>query len=212
MMNAWQNVGGKTISKKSMLKIGILAVQGDFAKHGEIVEQLGFKALLVKTKAEINKSDGLIIPGGESTTLTKLLKKHNLRDTIIEYAKSRPIFGTCAGCIILSKASVGNCVETLNLIDIKVSRNAYGRQVDSFIDDVQINLKGNSFDFEGVFIRAPKIVELGAHVKSIGTHKGNVVLAESHNILAATFHPELTNDTRIHEYFISKTIQNNRKR
>jgi pyridoxal 5'-phosphate synthase pdxT subunit len=212
MKNEWPNEGGRTITKKPKVKIGILAIQGDFAKHCEIVKKLGSETLLVKTETELGQCDSLIIPGGESTTLQKLLIKHDLWGPLVAYSKTFPIFGTCAGCILLSKQSVNNSVKTLDIIDIKVSRNAYGRQVDSFIDDVEICIENGTFAFEGVFIRAPKIVEMGEGVKSIGFHKGNVVLAESENILVATFHPELTNDVRIHEYFISKTIQNHVER
>ena len=192
-----------------MVKIGILAVQGDFEKHRLIVEQLGNETLLVKTADELNASDGLIIPGGESTTLTTLFKKHNLWGPLVEYAASKSIFGTCAGCIVLSKESVNNSIQTLGLIDIKVLRNAYGRQIDSFIDNVDIKLEDQSFTFEGVFIRAPRIETYGPQVKILGTHKQEAVLAESGNILVATFHPELTNDSRIHEYFIQKVDRKN---
>lgn len=187
-----------------MAKIGILAVQGDFEKHRTIVEQLGHDTVFVKTADELDTCDGLIIPGGESTTLTKLFKKHNLWGPLVKYAASKPIFGTCAGCIVLSKELANNSIPTLGLIDIRVVRNAYGRQIDSFIDNVDIKLEDHSFTFEGVFIRAPRIEKQGPKVKILGTHQQDAVLAESGNILVATFHPELTNDSRIHAYFIQK--------
>jgi pyridoxal 5'-phosphate synthase pdxT subunit len=187
-----------------MAKIGILAVQGDFEKHQHIVNSLGHETLLVKTQDELFTSDALIIPGGESTTLTKLFAKHDLADALIQYAKVKPVFGTCAGLIVLSKESVNNSVNTLGIIDVTVARNAYGRQVDSFIDDIEINLKDQSFNFEGVFIRAPKIVQYGKDVKILGKHKNDIVLAQSGNVLVATFHPELTDDPRIHQYFIQQ--------
>lgn len=204
MINEWPCAVGK---HQNMKTIGILGVQGDFDKHRQMVAGLGHNTLLVKTRDQFLSCDGLIIPGGESTTLTKLLKKHDLWNPLVEFAGSRPVFGTCAGCIILAKESVNNLVEPLGLIDIKVARNAYGRQIDSFIDDVQVDLGDQKFAFEGVFIRAPKIVESGENVKPLATYKGDVVLAENQNILVATFHPELTDDPRIHQYFISKIKQ-----
>lgn len=187
-----------------MAKIGILAVQGDFEKHRQIVQSLGHETLLVKTQHELDTSDALIMPGGESTTLTKLFAKHNLEKALVAYAKEKPVFGTCAGLIVLSKKVINHPVQTLGLINVTVARNAYGRQVDSFIDDVDIALGDQQFSFEGVFIRAPKIVGFGDDVEILGKHKDDIVLAESGNILVATFHPELTDDPRIHHYFIDK--------
>jgi len=187
-----------------MLKIGILALQGDFVRHKETLKALGQETVLVRTEKELNPCAGLIIPGGESTTLTKLLKKHLLWDKILRFAEKRPVFGTCAGLIILSKQTVKKQVETLGLIDIITERNAYGRQVDSFIDELDIKLSGKGDKFEGVFIRAPKIVSIGDGVSPLAWHQQNIVMVEQNNILAATFHPELTNDTRIHEYFLAK--------
>ena len=187
-----------------MLKIGILALQGDFARHKETLKALGQETVLVRTEKELNPCAGLIIPGGESTTLTKLLKKHLLWDKILRFAEKRPIFGTCAGLIILSKQTVNEQVETLGLIDIITERNAYGRQVDSFIDELDIKLSGKDDKFEGVFIRAPKIVSIGDGVSPLAWHQQDIVMVEQNNILAAAFHPELTNDTKIHEYFLAK--------
>jgi len=187
-----------------MLKIGILALQGDFARHKETLKALGQETVLVRTEKELNPCAGLIIPGGESTTLTKLMKKHLLWDKILRFAEKRPVFGTCAGLIILSKQTVKKQVETLGLIDIITERNAYGRQVDSFIDELDIKISGKGDKFEGVFIRAPKIVSIGDGVSPLAWHQQNIVMVEQNNILAATFHPELTNDTRIHEYFLAK--------
>lgn len=191
-----------------MAKIGILAVQGDFEKHREMVQSLGHETLLVKTQEGLFASDALIIPGGESTTLTKLFAKHNLEKALAAYAQEKPVFGTCAGLIVLSKKSVNHSVKTLGLINVTAARNAYGRQVDSFIDDIELNLGDQKFTFEGVFIRAPKIVECGDDVEILGKHKDDIVLAQSGNILVATFHPELTDDPRVHQYFIQKINSN----
>ena len=194
---------GKKVQKAT---IGILAVQGDFEKHQQMILQLGHEAVLAKTKKELFACDGLVIPGGESTTLSKLFRKHDLWHPLKEFARTRAIFGTCAGLIVLATDVENNSIETLGLIDIKVTRNAYGRQVDSFIDDIQIDLKGEKITFEGVFIRAPRIVSIGDGVKPIAWHKTDIVMVEKGKILIATFHPELTNDTRIHRYFIGKVI------
>lgn len=187
-----------------MACIGILAIQGDFEKHKQAISKLGEEAVLVRTKAELDSCEGLIIPGGESTTLTNLLKKHGLWDEIRVFASARPIFGTCAGLIILAARVNKNHVQTLGLIDITVERNAYGRQVNSFIDDVEININGTEKHFEGVFIRAPRIVELGKGVVPLAHHNQDVVMAEQDNILVATFHPELTDDLLVHRYFVEK--------
>jgi 5'-phosphate synthase pdxT subunit len=189
--------------------MGILALQGDFEKHRQMLERIGHKAALVRTKAELDLVAGLIIPGGESTTLTNLMKKHELWKEIVAFGKQKPIFGTCAGLIILSKQVTSSYVETLGLIDITVARNAYGRQVDSFIDDLRLTLNGKPETTEGVFIRAPKIVAIGQTVKPLAWHKDDIVMAESGNILVATFHPELTDDARVHEYFLRKVDKTN---
>jgi len=188
-----------------MSTIGILALQGDFDRHEQMVAALGHDSLRVRRREQLSQCDGLIIPGGESTTLIKLMKKHDLWDAIIEYAKSNTVYGTCAGCILSAREIVGVQQDSLNLIDIAVQRNAYGRQVDSFIDDVKIRINGATTCMEGVFIRAPKILSLAAGVKPLAWHGDDVVLAEQGTVLVGTFHPELTEDLRIHDYFIKKT-------
>ena len=185
-----------------MKTIGILAIQGDFEKHKRIVEKLGQTAIEVKTSLELNKTDALIIPGGESTTILKLINQSDLKRTLKKYAQTHPIMGTCAGLILLAREVDELPGSSLKLIDIGVKRNAYGRQKESFIDTISINLNGTSnSDFLGVFIRAPKINNQGANVKILGKHKGEVVMVRNENILVCTFHPELTEDVRIHKYF-----------
>lgn len=122
---------------------------------------------------------------------------------LLEYGKIHPIYGTCAGCIILADTVVGMDQESLKLVDVSVKRNAYGRQIDSFIDDIKISLNGTTKMMEGVFIRAPKIVSMGAEVKPLAWHQEDVVLAEQDSILVGTFHPELTRDLAVHRYFIN---------
>jgi len=191
-----------------MKRIGVLALQGDFEKHNATLKSLGQETVLVRTEKELDLCDGLIVPGGESSTLSKLLKKHHLWDHILQFVRRGPIFGTCAGLILLSRQITNEPLDTLGLIDIVTERNAYGRQIDSFIDELDIKMSGKEYKFDGVFIRAPKIVSIGQGVTPLAWHQQNIVMVEQGNILAAAFHPELTSDTRIHEYFLTK-IKNN---
>ncbi len=186
------------------MDIGILSLQGDFAKHAAAVERLGHTARLVRYERELKQCDKLIIPGGESTTILKLVEKNELRPALLDFGKNRAIMGTCAGLIVLSTEAGDLPHEPFRLIDLEVERNAYGRQIDSFIDTVKIRLNGEVIDFEGVFIRAPKIRSVGEDVRILGYHKEDVVMAANAHILVATFHPELTDDLRIHQYFIDK--------
>ena len=187
-----------------MAIIGILALQGDFAKHGHAIQRLGFEPVYIKDKKALHQCDKLIIPGGESTTFLKLIDKLALRDEITEFGRHKPIMGTCAGLIVLASKIDDTPSEPLGLIDLSVIRNAYGRQIDSFTDKVEINLKQGISTFTGVFIRAPKIESMGSDVNALGYHDGNVVIAANKHIFVTTFHPELTDDLRIHQYFIDE--------
>lgn len=187
-----------------MPKIGILALQGDFDKHVRIIRALGAEALLVKTKETLEQTDRLIIPGGESTTFLKLIDRLKLRDPLLDYCRKKPVFGTCAGLIILSTEVVNATFEPLKLIELKVERNAYGRQIDSFIANIELSINSEKSDFEAVFIRAPKILQCSGNTKPLALHNTDIVMARQNNILVATFHPELTEDYRIHKYFLNK--------
>lgn len=184
------------------MNIGILALQGDYARHASAVTKLGHQAVLVKDAFSLQTCDRLIIPGGESTTFLHLIEKLELREALLEFGGSKPVMGTCAGLIVLGKSSEKLPFPPLELIDITVNRNAYGRQVDSFVDNIQMQLNGKTTEFEGVFIRAPKIAGFGPSVKAVAELKGEVVMAENDHILVASFHPELTDDLSIHKYFI----------
>jgi len=186
------------------MPIGVLAIQGDFSKHVVALQRLGHTALLVRTTAELDQCDGLIIPGGESTTLTIVMQKHQLWEPLRRFGKEKVIFGTCAGLIILATKVPNHAFAPLGLIDVTVERNAYGRQKDSFIDDVNVTLNGRDHQIPGFFIRAPKILHTGQTTSVLGTHDDEIVLVENDHVLAATFHPELTNDTSIHDYFLHK--------
>jgi 5'-phosphate synthase pdxT subunit len=182
------------------MKIGVLDIQGDVIEHVKILKKLDVEVLRVKTLETLDKINGLIIPGGESTTMVRLLKHFNLWDPIIEKAKSgMPIYGTCAGMILVSK-SVKNFNQTsMGLLDIEVVRNGYGRQVDSF--ETEIKLKPFETSFNCVFIRAP-IIKKYDKVEVLGEYNESPIWVRDENIMATSFHPELTNDTRVHEYFI----------
>jgi len=188
------------------MTIGILAIQGDFARHQKILQRLGVASALVKSADELNACAGLIIPGGESTTLTIVMQKHGLWQEVKEFAAKKPVFGTCAGLIIMASNVLHHDLSTLGLINMKVLRNAYGRQIDSFIDKVSLRLRENGAaeQIEGAFIRAPKILELGAGAQAKGWHDQEIVLAENSHILAAAFHPEISGNAAIHKYFVEK--------
>jgi len=186
--------------------IGILALQGDFAKHIAMVRKTGHNASEVRTSDQLWQTDALIIPGGESSTFLKMINRFNLYTELRSYAQSRPILGTCAGLIILAKNVDNLDAELLELIDITVERNAYGRQKESFIDNVSLSFNGSTKNITGVFIRAPKILSYGPDVNVIGLQKKDVVMAGNKNVLVCTFHPELTDDLSVHKYFIKNYL------
>lgn len=189
-----------------MKPIGVLAIQGDFEKHKQMLHNLGQEVIEVRTAEELFQTAALIIPGGESTTLVKFFREFGLDKSIREYAAAHALMGTCAGLIVLSRRVDNFAENSLGLIDLEVKRNAYGRQRESFVDQIQINLNGSASVFTGVFIRAPRIASCGDKIKVLGRHHDDTVMASSDNILVCTFHPELTADTRIHEYFINKFV------
>ena len=191
-------------SKRVILKVGVLSLQGAVEEHLGMIKRCGFEGIKVKTVGDLEKVDRLIIPGGESTAIGKLAKLYGLDKAIIRRGKEgMPIYGTCAGMILLANKVVGNEQIRFNLIDIVVRRNAFGRQVDSFEVDLNIeNFTGKSF--RAVFIRAPYIKKIGSNVKVLAKFKGKIIMARQKNILVSSFHPELTDDIRIHKYFLSE--------
>ena len=189
------------------MKIGVLALQGDFAEHVSMLKRIGVEAVEVRLPEQLNGLDGLIIPGGESTTIGKLAVAYNLMEPLREFGKSHAVWGTCAGAIFLSK-DIGRDQPLLELMDIKVQRNAFGRQVDSFETDLEIDelfkTTGTEHPYHAVFIRAPIIESVGGKARVLcALADGRIVAAQQGHLLATSFHPELTNDTRFHEYFIS---------
>lgn len=182
------------------MKIGVLAIQGDFAAHKRALAKIGVDAIEVRRAGELQQVDGLIMPGGESTTMLKFIEEENLADPIKRFAcEGKPVFGTCAGTILLAREVHNPGQPSLGLIDISVERNAYGRQVDSFITNVDPSFEGGLL--EAVFIRAPKILKIGARVEILAKLDGEPVFVKEGNVLAATFHPELTRDERAHRFF-----------
>ena len=184
------------------MKIGVLALQGAFREHIQMIANCGCEAVEVRLPHQCGDLDGLIIPGGESTTISKLIDEYDMRDAIRSCASSgKPIFGTCAGAILLADRQNGKKRKFLNLIDIDITRNAYGRQIDSRETDIRLAFS-TSTPFHAVFIRAPVITETGPGVTELSFYNGSVILARQDNILVSTFHPELTCDDRIHRYFL----------
>jgi 5'-phosphate synthase pdxT subunit len=186
------------------MKIGVLALQGAFAEHIAILERLKIEVIPVRLPQQLEGLDGLIIPGGESTTITKLMVHYKLKNKIIELARNGfPIFGTCAGMIILAgELSSSGGVKPTGVMDIKVNRNAFGRQVDSFEAEINIPVIGKK-PLTGVFIRAPLIESVGKAAEVLARlADGTIVAARQGKLLVCSFHPELTDDTRFHHYFL----------
>jgi 5'-phosphate synthase pdxT subunit len=194
------------------MKIGVLALQGDFAEHISMLKHVGVDAVEVRLPKHLDGLDGLIIPGGESTTIGKLSVVYGLMQPLKQFGRSHAIWGTCAGAIFLSKDASSE-QPLLGLMDIKVQRNAFGRQVDSFETDLEVEelmkSTGTEHAYHAVFIRAPLIESVHGNAKILSAlDDGRIVAAREGHLLATSFHPELTNDTRFHEYFVSLSSGN----
>ena len=183
-------------------RIGVLALQGDFEAHARALTRAGAEPVEVRSADQLRGLDGLILPGGESSTMLKLLEEEKLLEPLREFGSQRPIFGTCAGAILLANEVSNPIQKSLGLMDIGVERNAYGRQLDSRI--TRLNPEGLDGDLEAVFIRAPIIRRVGGDVKVLARYQGDPVLVEQGRHMVATFHPELTDDSRIHGLFLKK--------
>jgi pyridoxal 5'-phosphate synthase pdxT subunit len=185
------------------VKIGVLALQGDFIEHEHMLQRLGAEVVEVRLPKDLEGLDGLIMPGGESTTFAKLAVRFGLVEPLRKFTRSgKPVWGTCAGLIFLAK-DIGRDQPTLALMDVKVKRNAFGRQIDSFNAPLDIEPLEGQPPFPGVFIRAPVIESVGPNVEPLcKLGDGTIVAARQDNMLATSFHPELTADTRMHEYFL----------
>jgi 5'-phosphate synthase pdxT subunit len=192
------------------MRIGVLALQGDFIEHIQVLKSLGVEAVEVRKAEQLEDLDGLIIPGGESTTFGKLAAEFGLIEPLRAFCNSgKPVWGTCAGMIFLAK-DVGRKQPVLGLMDVKVKRNAFGRQVDSFEQDLDVPAisaaeNGQARPFHAIFIRAPLLESVGEGVEVLAKlEDGTIVAAQQGNLMATSFHPELTKDTRFHRYFVEK--------
>lgn len=193
------------------MKVGVLALQGAFREHENILAACGVEAEQIRKPQQLDKISSLIIPGGESTTIGKLLYEFKLFEPVVKMGREGlPIFGTCAGLIMLAREIEGSAQPCLGLMDIRVERNAFGRQVDSFETSLDIKAIGEQ-PFRAVFIRAPYIIEAGSGVEVLASFREKIIFARQGRFLAAAFHPELTGDPRIHKYFLEKCVKNNDK-
>ena len=191
-----------------MKRVGVLSLQGDFAAHGAALERAGAEPVYVREREQFRDIDGLVIPGGESTTMLKLLHQDGLMDALAEFGRHKPVFGTCAGAILMAAEVWNPPQESLALMDIAVERNAYGRQIDSRVTvlepEPEFQKRTAPGKLEAVFIRAPVIRRVNGGGKVLARYAGDPVLVEQGRHLVATFHPELTADSRVHALFLEK--------
>lgn len=191
-------------------RIGVLAIQGDYAAHAAALEQAGASACEVRTAGQLATLDGLVLPGGESTTILKFLDTRDMFSSLEQFCASRPVFGTCAGAILLARQVLHPPQRSLGVLDAVVERNAYGRQIDSSIVTAPSALPGGPLEM--VFIRAPRFASIGPQVQALATRDGAPTLVRQGSILAATFHPELSPDRRIHRLFVEIVTESNQRR
>jgi 5'-phosphate synthase pdxT subunit len=194
-----------------MATIGVLALQGAVAEHIRAIEGAGAAGVAVKKVEQLKDIDGIILPGGESTTISKLMHLYGFMDALKQFhLEGKPIFGTCAGLILLAKEIEGEAHSHLGLMDIKVERNAFGRQRESF--EAELSIPGVANDFVAVFIRAPYVKEVYGDVHILSKYQDRIVAVEQGTLLGTAFHPELTDDYRFHAYFVEKVKQAKHKR
>jgi 5'-phosphate synthase pdxT subunit len=184
----------------SVPKIGVLAIQGDYDAHAQALREAGAEPVLVRKPEELAGIDGLIIPGGESTTFLKFLERGGFLEALRDFVRQKPAFGTCAGCILLATEVTHPAQASLGVLNATVERNAYGRQIDSSIETGETKLPGGPLEM--VYIRAPRIARTGNDVQVLAQRDGFPVLVEQGHIMAATFHPELSADRRVHQRFV----------
>jgi 5'-phosphate synthase pdxT subunit len=181
-------------------RIGVLAIQGDYDAHAQALREAGAEPVLVRKPEELADIDGLIIPGGESTTFLKFLERDGFLGALRKFVEDKPTFGTCAGCILLAKDVTHPPQKSLGVLDATVERNAYGRQIDSSIETSETQLPGGPLEM--VYIRAPRMVKTGDGVEVLAERDGFPVLVKQGHLMAATFHPELSADRRVHKLFV----------
>jgi 5'-phosphate synthase pdxT subunit len=183
-------------------RIGVLAIQGDYEAHAQALREAGAEAVLVRKPEQLAGIDGLVLPGGESTTFLKFLERDGFLGALRKFVASKPTFGTCAGCILLAQEVLRPAQESLGVLHATVERNAYGRQIDSSIHVAETALAGGPLEM--VYIRAPRILKVGADVRVLAERDGFPVLVEQGHLMAATFHPELSIDRRVHRHFVEQ--------
>jgi 5'-phosphate synthase pdxT subunit len=189
-----------------MVTIGVLALQGAVREHIQAIEKAGAQAVAIKHNGELESIDGLVLPGGESTTMRKLIDRYGMMPSLRKFATTgKPMFGTCAGLILLARRLVDYVEPHIGVMNIEVERNSFGRQVDSF--EASLDVKGIGQSFPAVFIRAPHIVSVGENVETLAVYDERIVLARDRQFLGCSFHPELTEDIRIMEYFINMVTE-----
>jgi pyridoxal 5'-phosphate synthase pdxT subunit len=192
---------GPDLNQDSTLpRIGVLAIQGDYAAHAAALGEASAVPVEVRTPSDLKGLDGIVLPGGESTTMLKFLERHGLFEALGEFCRAKPAFGTCAGAILLAREVLNPPQRSLGLLDAVVERNAYGRQIDSAILHAETKLGGEPLEM--VFIRAPRIVAVGPEIETLALREGAPTLVRQGALLAATFHPELSSDRRVHRLFV----------
>jgi pyridoxal 5'-phosphate synthase pdxT subunit len=185
----------------NMVKVGVLGLQGAVREHVRSIEACGAEAVVIKRREQLAEVDGLIIPGGESTTMRRLIDKYGFMEELRAFSQSgKPMFGTCAGLILLAKTVAGYAEPHIGVMDVEVERNSFGRQRESF--EAPLDIAGVAEDFEAVFIRAPHILQAGENVEVLAKHDGRIVAAREGQFLGCSFHPELTEDHRLTAYFV----------
>lgn len=199
----------KSQATTGLLRIGVLAIQGDYDAHAQALSEAGAEPVLVRKPEQLAAIDGLIIPGGESTTFLKFLERDGFLASLQDFVRTRPTFGTCAGCILLAKEVTHPAQASLGVLNATVERNAYGRQIDSSIQTGETRLPGGPLEM--VYIRAPRITKTGDGVQILAEREGFPVLVEQGHIMAATFHPELSSDRRVHRRFVELVMSQARK-
>jgi len=188
--------------------IGVLELQGDFAKHHQILAKLGIESVPIKSYHDLEKVEGCIIPGGESTTLSILMERYKMINPIKSFGESFPILGTCAGLIMMAKSVLDNRILPLGLLDIRVNRNAYGRQIHSGTKTIHMHWKGSIFSIPATMIRAPKILDVGNNVKILSDWKGYPIAVMDGHHIGINFHPELNNVSLFHEILFQPKSKN----
>jgi 5'-phosphate synthase pdxT subunit len=188
------------LTEAGNVRIGVLAIQGDYAAHAAALEQSGAIPVEIRKPEELNGLAGLVLPGGESTTMLKFLDKRGFFEALRSYCLTHPVFGTCAGAILLAREVLRPAQRSLGVLDVAVERNSYGRQIDSAILTAETSLAGGPLEM--VFIRAPRILSTGPKVEVLARRDGDPALVRQGAVLAATFHPELSHDSRVHRYFV----------